>query len=163
MKKAKLIIFSALVVIIFGCEKQQCEVVEPTIEFLSFEKNGDSTATLTITFEDCDRDVGLAESDTSGPYSIDGDYYYNLWLDYHELQNGEWVLRDDFFPLFRYRIPKLSGEEVNRPMTGDIILDLEPFYFLFGSPYDTFKFEITLVDRALNESNKVETPLIVKG
>jgi hypothetical protein len=150
--------------LITTCEKQQCDVTAPSIEFLSFDKNNDSTATLKISFEDCDRDIGLSPADTLSPYDIDGDYYYNLWLDYYELQDGEWVLRDDFFPQFRYRIPRLSGQEViNRSMVGEIQVDLEPIYYLLFSPYDTIKFEVTLVDRALNESNKVMTPVIIKG
>lgn len=164
---AKLVIFCASILSVCiwtGCEKQNCENVIPSIQFVSFEKNGDSTATLTITFKDCDRDVGLSESDTLAPYNLDGEYYYNLWLEYYELQNGVWVLRNDFFPPFKYRIPRLSGDEpANREMTGTIIVDLEPIYYLLLSPYDTLKFEVTLVDRALNESNKVETPVIIKG
>lgn len=134
---------------------------EPEVEFEKFETiEGESSAYLTVSFTDGDGNVGLEEEDTTGKFSPDTKYHYNLWLEYHEKQNGDWVHRE-LTPPFYYRIPPLDPEGENKGLEGDIRVELEPTYFDAGSSYDTIKYSIQLVDRDLNESNVVETDPII--
>lgn len=133
---------------------------EPYIEFVSLQPDSadDSKAELVIYFQDGDGDVGLSESDTTGIFDPDSVFYYNFFIDYYEKQNGEWVLVEPLSPL-HCRIPRLSYEETE-PISGNIsILTYvrNPF-----SSYDTTKLSCYLVDRALNKSNVIETPEIIK-
>lgn len=145
-----------------SCNKEECSDPIPQIEFSSFVVTDSTNAVLTISFKDCDGDVGLSRSDTTGPYSIDGDYYYNLFLDYYEKQNGVWVKWEDLEPPFYYRVPRITIENPKNALIGDIQIELEPLYYVPFGNYDTLKFEITLVDRALNRSNTVSTDEIYK-
>lgn len=141
-----MLIFSA-------CQEKKCKDPVPYIEFVAFEQKADSAAKLTIYFKDCDGDIGLKQSDTAAPYD------YNLFLEYYEKQNGSWVHVEPRFP-FYYRIPMLAGRTPYDLKEGEIMIDMGLYYNPFSS-FDTIKYAIMLKDRALNESNSVETDEIV--
>lgn len=134
----------------------------PHIEFVSIDKvdNGtgkDDQAYLVIYFQDGDGDIGLSSADTTGAFSMDSTYYYNFFIDFYEKQNGEWVLINLPTPLHA-RVPYLSND-VPESIEGEIsILTYINNYF---SPYDTVKLRCQLVDRALHQSNIIETPEII--
>lgn len=164
---AKLGIFGLLLTgLIFGCEKNNCEIVSPTLEFKSFGVVDSVGALLTLGFTDCDGDVGLTDADTFGQFHVDSTFHHNLFLEYYEMENGVWFKWDDLGPPldppFYYRIPDLRSDNPKKKLEGDIQVKLEPFYYIPFSPRDTFKFTIRFVDRALNWSNEVETPMMVK-
>ena len=58
------------------------------------------------------------------------------------------------------RIPNLTPEGTNKAISGEIQDTL--FVYNFNSIYDTIMFEAYIIDRALNESNSISTPLIVR-
>jgi len=145
-----------------SCKEKACEVKVPEISFESFFVTEENEGILTINFNDCDGDVGLNDNDTISPYNIEGENYYNLDLIYHEKQNGIWVRFDSLTPPFSYRIPVLNKDGSNTTLDGQIIVTLEPIYYVPIGNFDTIKFEIKLKDRALNISNIIETNEIFK-
>jgi hypothetical protein len=58
------------------------------------------------------------------------------------------------------RIPNLTPQGINKAISGEIYDTL--FIYNFNSNYDTIKFDAHIYDRALNESNTISTPLIIR-
>lgn len=149
--------------VFFSCKKKECAVKEPVITFKSFVIYDSTKARLTVGFEDCDGDIGLSDSDTLEPYSASGDNYYNFYLFYWEKRKGIWEKWADLTPPFYYRTPRVDDETASLgPLKGDISINMEPVYYVPTSIYDTIKFEVQLVDRALRRSNTVFTDEIIK-
>jgi hypothetical protein len=139
---------------------------EPEIKFVSFTQNQGSGAELVISFIDGDGDIGLSQGDTTGVFCSDTcEFHWNLFCEYYELQDGVWEhlyidWTDDNAIPFYFRVPDVSPTGQNPALVGEIALDLND-YFLF-SDYDTARFEVKLVDRALHQSNVVVTKTFVK-
>lgn len=137
---------------------------EPKIVFESLTPKANDAADLTISFTDGDGDMGLDQGDTLDPFCAECDYYYNLFLEYYELRDGEWThvpLDPDLGQIpFYYRVPRVTPSGQNKALNGEIKIDM-PVYSLISN-YDTARFEITLVDRSFNESNTVTTPAFIK-
>ncbi len=167
MKNRSLIILVSLITSIglFSCLDPVVYPAEPIIEFKEFLTYPDS-ARLNIDFTDGDGNVGLDQSDTTGNFCpTDCYYHYNLFLEYYEKQNGEWVhlpidYTDPSQIPFYYRVPRVDPTGQNPALVGEISLEM-PVYFS-PSEFDTCKFEILLVDRSLNHSNTVETGMFIK-
>lgn len=145
---------AAALLVLAGCGPKEKFPEQPLITFKSFEQLGNS-AKLTISFTDGDGDLGLDPSDDQPPFDSASIYYNNFFLKYEEMQNGVWETPD--LPLaVNYRIPRITPSGQNKTLQGDIAVDL--FWPIRpGSPYDTVRFEVMIVDRALNESNRVHT------
>lgn len=139
-------------IILVGCRPNQCNEDIPVIEFSEFQQFDDNSATLIITFKDCDGDIGLNQADSVDPY------IYNLFMEYYEKQNGEWVHLTPLVPYY-YRIPVLY-DGTDDAVEGDIEVKMASYYNPH-SDFDTIKYEIHIIDRALNESNIVETNEII--
>ena len=160
MKKWWAFFFCAVMAV--SCVHREHYSEVPHIEFVRLEKLDDGTgrdnqANLVIAFQDGDGDIGLSISDTTGPFALDSAYYYNFFIDFIEKQHGEWVVVDLPQPLHA-RVPYLS-EDVPESIEGELT-DLTYINNYF-SPYDTVKLRCRLVDRALHESNIIETPEII--
>jgi len=147
---------------ICSCKETVCDVTSPDISFESFLITDENNGILTVNFYDCDGDVGLNDNDTVSPFNIEGENYYNLDLIYLEKQNGAWVRFDSLIPPFSYRIPVSNKDGSKTTLDGQIIVTLEPIYYVPIGNFDTIKFEIKLKDRALNTSNTIETNEILK-
>ena len=158
----KLLLVGLLALLFFGCHRPEPFSEVPYIELVRLEKVDEGTgvdnqANLVIRFQDGDGDIGLNDADTTGVFSKDSIYYYNFFIDYYEKQNGEWVLVELPTPLHA-RIPRLSDNEPES-IEGEItILTFINNYF---SSYDTIKLSCCLYDRALHQSNTIETPEII--
>lgn len=146
-----------LALLIVACRKEEKYPVVPAIEFVSLVANEDAEngtdVRLTFKFQDGDGDIGLNEDDTQAPFDTSSIYYYNCFISYFEKQNGDFV-EVELPSTLNMRIPRLSN---NTPesISGEITLDLfanNPF-----SPYDTIRYELYIVDRALNHSNTITT------
>ena len=160
MKKWWIFFFSA--VIVAGCVHQEHYSEVPHIEFVRLEKvddgsGHDNQANLTIAFQDGDGDIGLNARDTTGVFSPDSTYYYNFFIDFLEKRQGEWVEIELPTPLHA-RVPYLS-DDVPESIEGE--LSILTFINNYYSPFDTIKLRCQLVDRALHESNIIETPEII--
>ena len=157
----------ALLLMFVGCGKREKFPVEPEISFVSLEKidNGtdiDDKATLTFHFQDGDGDIGLSNTDLSEPFDSSSYYYYNCFIDFYRKVNGEFQKIEFEGITFNQRIPRLSNS-LPESIEGDISIDLNINDPSWNHPYDTILFRCHIVDRALHESNEIETtPLVVR-
>jgi hypothetical protein len=174
--KIGLILLFLLGIIVVSCQKFDDFPPEPRIEYQSFllEFNTQTGITergvLAISYTDGDGDIGLRPRDTFPPYNFGSKYYYNLIIDYYEMQFGEWIKvplvtwnpdKQEYDTLtFNARMPILTPPSGAQPIKGTIQDTLYIYNPL--SEFDTIKFSAYIVDRALNESNTVETPPIVR-
>ena len=140
-----------------ACRKPEKFSEIPTIEFVSLEASEDPSSgtdvLLTIKFQDGDGDIGLDESDTQAPFDTSSIYYYNCFITYYEKQNGNFV-EVELPSTLNMRIPRLS-DQTEESISGELYLELfanNPF-----SPYDTIRYELFIVDRALHHSNTITT------
>lgn len=171
MKKisSNIAIFLLAAMLMLGaCMEREEYPPEPIIQFKAFYKlvdgSGiDNRGILEFTYTDGDGDIGLYDYDTIPPYD------YNLFVKYYEQQNG--VFKEVFLTYedpftgdidtvnLNARIPILTPTGKNKAIKGTIQDTL--FINNYESHYDTVKFEVYIKDRALNESNTIETPPII--
>lgn len=158
----RFLFFTAIAMLLLaGCLKKITYPTTPVIKFGTFTRyvnaqGADSAANIAITYTDGEGDIGLTQGDTIAPYV--GTFYYNCFLEYYEKQNGIWV-KPPINPPFYYRIPPLINGD-GQAIEGTIGIRLSAPFFS-PSAFDTIKFSIKIADRALHESNVVETPEIV--
>ncbi len=165
-------VFLLFLFVCFSCLKPVTFPNEPSIEYMGFVVEGDS-GKISFSFTDGDGDIGLSQLQISPPFDTSSYYYYNLYLNYYEMMNGSWVRATadpggNNFPTadsitFSYRLGNLTPTGQNKALRGEIEIVLEPYYFNpISNHNDSIKFSILLIDRALNHSNLVETPLIIR-
>jgi hypothetical protein len=144
-----------------SCLKENSYPIEPVLTFQELRTfNGDS-ARLILGFTDGDGDFGLNDGDTLSPnFCGTCPYHQNLILDYYELQNGDWTEVEPALP-FNVRVPYLQPTGQDKSQAGNINVLMLDYYL--DTPFDTFKFVIKGYDRALHESNQVETSAYVKS
>lgn len=138
-----------------ACLKVKEYPLVPEIKVLSLSLNQDSTAQLMFNFTDGDGDIGLAPADTQPPYNVQGEYYNNLLVKYFEKRNGVWFQTAQF----GYRVEPLTPQGRIKVLEGE--MDVKLFYNV-NSSYDTIKYSVQLIDRALNKSNVSESEELVK-
>ncbi len=161
--KVSLFVLFLLLAGFTSCLKRNDFPDEPQIEFKDFIKyqntqGKDSIGILFLKFTDGDGDIGLDQQDTFPPFDVNSVYYYNFYVKYFERQNGTFT--EVVLPLpNNSRIPNITPEGQNKTLEGEIELKLfinNPF-----SNFDTIKFEAFIYDRALHQSNTIETPDIM--
>lgn len=156
------------VLILFGvslffasCLKRESFPDEPRILSGRLDVSG-SAATMVLSFTDGDGNFGLEEGDTSGLFAP-CIRRWNLYAEYYEMQNGQWVLVpidpcDDPTPdpdvPFYYVVPWAKPTGQDQTQEGEISIDM-PLWNL-PSEYDTVMFKVKIVDRDMNESNVVD-------
>lgn len=155
MRRAKIALPPALLLLLLAaCTRPETFPPEPSIGFLSFTQQGDS-ASLTITFTDGDGDIGLDPDDVQPPFDPPSPWHNNLFLDYQEYRNGEWVPVELALPL-RYRVPRITPSGRNKALKGEISVALG--FWPYTADAVDVRFKVRLVDRSLNESNELLTP-----
>jgi hypothetical protein len=154
-----LLLFAILVYTLSSCETDDCEGSIPSIKWKSLGVLEENQAILAVEFVDCDGDIGLESGDTNGVFSADSNnrYHYNLYIDYFELVDSVWT---EVESNLRYRVPRLENDGASKTIEGDIEVTISPYYA--PSDADTFRYEVVLIDRNLNESNKVVSPTFIK-
>ena len=156
-----------------SCLKPEEFANEPKMEFVSFEAQGDSSGIFIVSFTDGDGDIGLNIADTFAPFEPSSFYYYNMYFDYYEIVDGDTVRgtsdpNGNNFPAadpitLAFRIENIMPIGQNKAMKGEINTTLEPRYYNFGATSnDSILFKIVLIDRALNVSNELITPIITR-
>jgi hypothetical protein len=160
---------------ICSCQKPVEYPVEPEIAYEGFTYliNADSTFSgegiISLSYTDGDGDLGLDDSDTLPPFGFNDAHYYNMVVDYLKCVNGEfvktpllsWNAQTQSYDTvtFNARFKRLRDSEEPKAISGTMDYKLtvqNPF-----SPVDTVKFEIRILDRALHESNVIQTEAIV--
>lgn len=174
---AKIILFSVLIASVNnGCTKFETFPIEPVIEYQDFvllinEESGKSErGIIKFTYTDGDGDLGLSSADTLPPFDFAGDYYYNMIIRYFERQNGKFVevpllvfnteTQTYDTSTFNSRFPVLTPSSGNMNIKG-LFIDTVYVYNPF-SEFDTIKFKVSIYDRALHQSNEIETPPIIR-
>lgn len=139
--------------------------MEPIISDPIFVFAGDG-ARLTYSFTDGDGDIGLEANDTLAPYAPDTYYHYNIYIDYYEKDDVlGWVRGTDLegdSVVFKYRLPPIFIKGKARGIKGTMDVSMKPFYNPFSAQSDTIRYEVRLIDKALNESNVIQTPTIIR-
>lgn len=153
---------AAVAVLAAGCLRTEEFPKEPIITFKSLDVHGDS-ASLTISFTDGDGDIGLGQGDTLAPYNPGSQWFYNFFVDYFELVDGEWVERTFAVPLY-YRIPVITSTGQNKALEGDIAVALVwPVMPGPAGTSRTVRFDVRLADRAQHMSGRVSSsPVVVQ-
>lgn len=166
-----------LVLAALSCQKPVEYPIEPRIEYQGFTYllNADSTFSgqgiVSFSYTDGDGDLGLDDSDTLPPFGFHDAHYYNMVIDYLKCVNGVFVktpLLSPHVPVspadtlvlydtvtFNARFKRLRDSEEPKAISGTMRYTMtvqNPF-----SPNDTIKFEIHILDRALHESNVIQT------
>ncbi len=177
MKIRTLIGMIVLALAACSCQKSVEYPVEPKIAYEGFTYliNDDSTFSgegiISFSYTDGDGDLGLDDSDTLTPFGFHDAHYYNMVVDYLKCENGVFVKTpllsphvptspDDTLVLydtvtFNARFKRFRDSEEPKAISGTMDYKLtvqNPF-----SPDDTVKFEIRILDRALHESNVIQT------
>jgi hypothetical protein len=180
MKTRHLIGVLLLALVVCSCQKPVEYPIEPRIAYEGFTYliNADSTFSgegiVSFSYTDGDGDLGLDDSDTLPPFGFHDAHYYNMVIDYLKCVNGEFVKTPLLSPhvptnpadtlvlydtvTFNARFKQLRDSEEPRAISGKMEYKLtvqNPF-----SPNDTVKFEIHILDRALHESNVIQTEAI---
>lgn len=134
------------------------------------------SVTVVINFQDGNGDLGLSPSnpeDTLPPYqSLNPDgtlnkFRNNIFVTIELTENGT------FEPIelpdgqgFDGRFPLLNTLDRPTTLEGTISYTIGVFYGIFGSPLDAgdeIRMRVQIADRALNESNIIETPTVILG
>lgn len=140
-----------------SCEKENDFSEIPFLKFVGHEftqKDGQRLLRVELYFNDRDGDIGLNDADTLPPFDIGSEYFNNLWVTAFLVVNG--VFRDTF-PGFDGRIPDLTPQGQNKSLEGSIFYDLPTDALNVG---DSIAYEFILIDRALNRSDAVLSPVI---
>jgi hypothetical protein len=140
-----------------GCKKKDPEPVAPVITFIDAQLSADKSFSIVqFEFFDGDGDLGLTQKENTGEQA------FNVFVDYYEKINGIWVLKSPIISWniveakydttnLHLRLPFLENE-TGRSLEGETKLDL-----LYNFNADTFRYEISIKDRALHQSNKIIT------
>ena len=174
MKGLKMTVLVFLTVLCAACMKPVEYPIEPKIAYEGFTYlfNADSTFSgegiLSFSYTDGDGDLGLDDGDTLPPFGPNDAYYYNMVVDYLKCVNGEfvktpllsWNVQTQTFDTvsFNARFHRLRDTDDPKAISGTMEYTLPVQNPL--SPDDTIKFEIRIIDRALHESNVIQTETI---
>ena len=165
------ILFTCLITV--GCKNSAPIPSPPFITFIDANLAANkASAVVKLSFLDEDGDLGLRQEENEGQEE------YNVFVDYYEKINGEWVLKapliiwnpDISHPLggtfdtsiTNLRIPFIENE-AQRELQGEISLDLllNAQNFLSTVGPDTFKYDIYIQDRAFQKSNVITTSELI--
>ena len=134
--------------------------------------NADSTLTgdvvLSIGYTDGDGDLGLNDADTLYPFGPNDPHYYNMIIDYLKWNGSafvetpllNWNSQTQTFDTvsFNARFKRLVFTDEVISISGTFEYKMRVYNPL--SPNDTIKFKVHIIDRALHESNTIETDMI---
>jgi hypothetical protein len=129
-----------------------------------FQRNGkDSSVLITLDYTDGNGDIGLEPGDTFAPFNYGGKFFYNLFVDVYEVENGQ--PKPIIIPLttdtvrFNDRIANLTPTGRNKSIFGKLTIHLNaiPYPGIFP---DSMFYKIQIADRSLNLSNVITTPVM---
>lgn len=146
-----------------GCLKREDYPSRPDLEFIGYYPNTsfttplDSIGFIKVRFTDGDGDLGLRESDVDGVFASGEPYHFNLFIHYFEKRDGEYV-EVELPGTQNVRFGNLTPEGRDKTLEGEMDIGLVASA---ATTVDTVRFEVFIVDRALNHSDTVVTPDIL--
>ena len=158
-----------LITVFSACNSEQIDLsVIPKIEFVSLEQlpdvnQKDSVLKLVLYFEDGDGDIGLTDADTAAPFNFGSPYFHNLPITYLVKNGNDYTelvdpINNEPYGNQHQRVPLLTPSGKSKGITGNLTV------YLTANPAltqpDELKFEVKLIDRALNISNTITTPSV---
>lgn len=155
------LLFVLIVAGLSSCLKKQDFPNRPDLEFIGIiaaVQPADSLGAIRFSFTDGDGDLGLDKGDTLNEFAPGQPFYYNLFVRYFDKRNGEYVEWVPPTPLFNARFKRLSSEGGSGALEGEMDYG---FAGRPGAPFDTIRYEIYIVDRALQHSDTIVTPDII--
>ena len=155
------LLFVLVVAGLSSCLKKREFPNRPALEFISIiaaVQPADSLGAIRFSFTDGDGDLGLNKGDTLNEFAPGQPYYYNLFVRYFEKKNGQFVEWVPPSPFFNARFKRLSSEGGSGALEGEMDYG---FAARPGAPFDTIRYEIYIVDRALQHSDTIVTPDII--
>ena len=174
MKLKNILLALITLLVLATCQEKVEYPIEPKIAYegMAYVINADSTLTgevvLSISYTDGDGDLGLDDADTLYPFGPNDPHYYNLIIDYMKWDGSQFVetpllswnqqTQNYDTVSFNARFKRLVFYDEVKPISGTIDYKMTVFNPL--SPDDTVKFKVHLIDRALHESNTIETGMI---
>lgn len=162
-------IFIILFIFIASCKQESNnESIIPSISIKKVEQlklNGkDSAVNFIIAYADGDGDIGLNTDDTIPPFNESSPFYNNLIIEIYEVVNGKAskIPKPGFpgeFLNYNDRIINLTPTGKSKSISGEIqmLLKASPSAGVFP---DSMYYSFQLYDRALNKSNKAQTPVL---
>ena len=166
-----------MLLMMVSCRQEVEYPIEPHITYNGFTYifNADSTfsgeGVLSFDYTDGDGDLGLDDADSIYPFGPNDPHYYNMVIDYFKSVNGQFVkmplvywnqLTQQYDTVsFNSRFKRLIFNDEVKPISGTIEYKMQVQNPL--SPNDTIKFEVRILDRALHESNTIQTDPIYTG
>jgi hypothetical protein len=164
IKLKQILTTATICVVLVSCFKSEDFPIEPAISNPEITNYGDSIM-VSFDFTDGDADLGLDPGDTTDQFAPGSYYYYNIYLDYFEKDDAlGWVPGSDINGdtiAFAYRIKPIAVSENTKGIKGTIDVMVNSYANPFSDQSDTIKFKIKLIDRALHESNIIESPEII--
>lgn len=174
MKMKNILLIILTLMLVAACQEKVEYPIEPRITYdgCAYVINADSTLTgeivLRISYTDGDGDLGLDDTDTLYPFGSNDPHYYNLIIDYLKWDGSSfvetpllsWNQQNQSYDTisFNARFKRLVFNDEEKTISGTIDYKMTVYNPL--SPSDTVKFKIHLIDRALHESNTIETEMI---
>jgi len=165
VKKFYLAYLLGLILVGTGCLKEDQFPDEPVITRIEFNE---ADTMLVVEFTDGDGDFGIAPEDPDFPLYLDDDsteinpYYNNLWIDYYEKVDGKWLyVEPENEQGFNFRVPVLTPSGQNKQLEVIITNAMEGEVPYLLSEADTFRLDVKLIDRSLNESDIASTGEII--
>lgn len=122
----------------------------------------DSILKITFTYQDGDGDIGLTDSDTFAPYNFGSPYQHNLWWEIFDEDQGAHTPVLDATrtepEVFSLRTPDLRPTGKIKQISGEMSVKVNAYDVkLYPNKVSC---RLTLIDRALNHSNTIETGII---
>lgn len=109
---------------------------------------------LEIDFVDGDGDIGLNKEDTTGIYDRETGEFYNLVLTLYELNTDSVFVEKELPTPYSTRIQFIENRTQFESLKGTIEYQIQ----LSRTFVRVMRFDVQLLDRALNKSNVIETP-----
>lgn len=153
MSYTRLSFLVGIILLLQACQPIRLFDETPAITFISVEPLVVTEITdsivITIGFTDGDGDLGLPEEDTTSDVTI------------FDKRRGLPAFGDILYP---YRMPVVTPPGNNKQISGEVRLVIQNTFRRPGLSTDTVHYSIQIRDRALRESNVVETPdIVIRG
>ncbi|OON67030.1 hypothetical protein B0919_19535 [Hymenobacter sp. CRA2] len=151
-----------------ACENAPTYPIEPSIEVagpiqryrVSDDFGDRDSLVISLNWKDGDGDLGLSLDDTTGVYTARGRnrFYYNYFIQPYLLDQGRWT-PINFGISYNGRFPRMPLANPDQKETLRGVLNYSAVKFPVGYfPRNAqVRFEISIADRALHESNTVTT------